>query len=210
MPKLSGHDLKQMDAVWLDAQPEGVVRGVLARALDDLRVARDRLNQNPGNSSRPSGSMAPWARTGVAAAVQQQLQEAAPAPANPEPAKDETVKEEAEPEPLVAWPAARAGRRLGGIGHARTQKLAPTQTLHKYPSHCGGCQRALTAEASAQAWTARDTLELEPLSAGAEPVSVLGLRIQVSRHCSASKAKTIAHKQNPVQTTQSTTATTTC
>jgi hypothetical protein len=189
MPKLSDHDLKQMDAVWLDAQPEGVVRGVLARALDDLRVARDRLNQNPGNSSRPSGSMAPWARTGVAAAVQQQLQEAAQAPANPEPAKDETVKEEAEPEPLVARPAvpaARAGRRLGGIGHARTQKLAPTQTLHKYPSHCGGCQRALTADASAQAWTGWDTLELEPLeplSTGAEPVGVLGLRIQVSRHC---------------------------
>ena len=68
--------MQQMDAAWVNAQPEEVVRGVLARALDDLRLARDRINQSPGNSSRPSGSMPPWKRTAIAQAVHQELDEA--------------------------------------------------------------------------------------------------------------------------------------
>ena len=62
MSKLSDHDLKQMSEDWQGRQPEPVVRSLLKRTLDELRVARDRLNQNPNNSSRPSGSMAPWLR----------------------------------------------------------------------------------------------------------------------------------------------------
>ena len=59
MPNLSDHDLKQMDPAWQAGRPEPVVRGLLKRALDDLRVARDRLNQRPDNSLRPPGTMAP-------------------------------------------------------------------------------------------------------------------------------------------------------
>jgi len=62
MPNLTAHDLLQMDEDWQGAQPDRVVRGLLKRALEDLRVARDRLNQTPANSSRPSGSMPPWQR----------------------------------------------------------------------------------------------------------------------------------------------------
>ena len=61
-PNLSDHDLRQMDPAWQQQQSEPTVRGLLARALDDLRLARDRLNQTPDNSSRPSGSMPPWHR----------------------------------------------------------------------------------------------------------------------------------------------------
>lgn len=61
-PNLSDHDLRQMDQAWQQQQSEPTVRGLLARALDDLRLARDRLNQTPDNSSRPSGSMPPWQR----------------------------------------------------------------------------------------------------------------------------------------------------
>ncbi len=65
MPNLSDHDLRQMDPAWQQHQSDGTVRALLARALDDLRLARDRLNQTPANSSRPSGSMAPWQRGGA-------------------------------------------------------------------------------------------------------------------------------------------------
>ena len=34
------------------------------RLVDDLKEARERLNQNPSNSSRPSGSQDPWFRAG--------------------------------------------------------------------------------------------------------------------------------------------------
>ena len=64
-PQLSDHDLRQMDSAWQQHQTDETVRGLLARALDDLRLARDRLNQSPDNSSRPSGSMAPWQRGGA-------------------------------------------------------------------------------------------------------------------------------------------------
>jgi transposase len=63
-PKLTDHDLKQMDVDWQRKQPEPVVRSVLTRALDDLRVARDRLNQGPNNSSRPPSSVPTWQRGG--------------------------------------------------------------------------------------------------------------------------------------------------
>ena len=67
MPKLSDHDLRQMDQAWQQQQTDATVRGLLGRALDDLRLARDRLNQTPNNSSRPSGSMPPWQREAAAA-----------------------------------------------------------------------------------------------------------------------------------------------
>ena len=65
MPNLSDHDLRQIDPTWQQRQPEDMVRGLLAHALDDLRQACDRLNQNPSNSSRPPGSMEPWRRGGA-------------------------------------------------------------------------------------------------------------------------------------------------
>lgn len=69
MPKLSDHDLRQMDQAWQQQQTDATVRGLLGRALDDLRLARDRLNQTPNNSSRPSGSMPPWQREAAAAGL---------------------------------------------------------------------------------------------------------------------------------------------
>jgi transposase len=65
-PHLSDHDLAQMDDAWQQHQSDATVRGLLGRALDDLRRARDRLNQTPDNSSRPSGSMPPWQRGSAA------------------------------------------------------------------------------------------------------------------------------------------------
>ena len=62
MPNLTDYDLRQMDEAWQGAQPDIVLRELLKRTLEDLRAARDRLNQTPANSSRPSGSMPPWQR----------------------------------------------------------------------------------------------------------------------------------------------------
>ena len=50
MPNLSDHDIRQMDEAWQSAQSESVVRSLLMRTLEDLRVARDRLGQNSSNS----------------------------------------------------------------------------------------------------------------------------------------------------------------
>ncbi len=60
MPNLTAHDLLQMDEAWQCAQPDLVVRGLVKRALEDLRVVRDCLNQMPANNARPSGRLPPW------------------------------------------------------------------------------------------------------------------------------------------------------
>jgi transposase len=57
---LSDHDLRQMDEGWLEKLPEDKLRQVSGRILQDLKEARDRLNQTPDNSSRPPSSRAPW------------------------------------------------------------------------------------------------------------------------------------------------------
>lgn len=54
---LSRHDLSQMNDEYLASLDIDVLRGVSCRLLSDLKEAQDRLNQNPQNSSRPSGSM---------------------------------------------------------------------------------------------------------------------------------------------------------
>ena len=57
---LSDHDLSQIDHDKLDALSEDSLRGLSKRLLDDLKEAKERLNQTQENSSRPSGSMPPW------------------------------------------------------------------------------------------------------------------------------------------------------
>lgn len=49
--------LRQMASMCQQRRPEETVRGLLERALDDLRQARDRLNQSLANNSRPPASM---------------------------------------------------------------------------------------------------------------------------------------------------------
>ena len=61
---LSEHSLRQLDRAYLDALDEAALRGLSAKLLDDLKEARDRLNQGPENSSRPPSSRAPWDRQG--------------------------------------------------------------------------------------------------------------------------------------------------
>jgi transposase len=58
--QLSDHDLKQLDDAYLGRLPMEPLRGLSSKLLADLKEARERLNQNPSNSSRPPSSQAPW------------------------------------------------------------------------------------------------------------------------------------------------------
>ena len=57
---LNDHDLKQIDEEYLETLAPDKLRKVSLKLLADLKEARDRLNQTPQNSSRPSGSFALW------------------------------------------------------------------------------------------------------------------------------------------------------
>jgi hypothetical protein len=188
MAKLSDHDLKQIDAEWLSKQPEAVIRRLLDRALEDLKAARDRLNQGPDNSSRPSGSMPPWQRAAAiteegAASQDGSSQETTPGEEQPKAAQpgDGPGADAGKSDSKASGGRnKRAGRRFGAPGHGRGQKLEPTRREEHRPSHCAACGQALGEHEPAQAWTGWDMLELVPL--GTREQDVLGVRIEVTRH----------------------------
>ena len=63
--KIKDYDLRQLNEERLrtlqDKDPVALLQ-LTNHLLDDLKEARERLNQNPANSSCPSGSQAPWFR----------------------------------------------------------------------------------------------------------------------------------------------------
>ena len=58
--RLTDYDLRQIDQKYLASLSAEQLLHLSEKMLDDLRPARERLNQTPQNSSRPSGSFAPW------------------------------------------------------------------------------------------------------------------------------------------------------
>ena len=57
---ITDFDLRPIDQHWLSALTPAQKDDLLARALSELREARDRLNQTPKNSSTPPSSRSPW------------------------------------------------------------------------------------------------------------------------------------------------------
>ena len=60
---LKEHELLQIDETFicrLREQDPDALAGLSIKLVSDLKEAVERLNQNPSNSSRPSGSLAPW------------------------------------------------------------------------------------------------------------------------------------------------------
>jgi len=199
MPNLSDHDLKQMDPEWVQRQSEQTVRGLLGRALEDLKSARDRLNQTPSNSSRPSGSMPPWRLGTIAAAAREAAQSELKAADEPkgeaaQPEEGTPADDCEEPESAKQAPVAkRAGRAVGARGHGRTQKLDPTRTEQHHAAVCAGCGQGFASHDGAHAWTGWDSLELLPLSQDESGPVVLGVRIEVTRHQLMSQRCTCGH-----------------
>ena len=62
--ELNDYSLRQMDENDIRKLPEAALRDLAAKLLQDLKEARERLNQNSRNSSRPPGSDAPWENIG--------------------------------------------------------------------------------------------------------------------------------------------------
>jgi transposase-like protein len=143
--QLSRHDLAQLDEAYLAGLAEGSLRALSVKLLADLKEAVERLDQNPGNSSRPPSSRAPWEAAAVGEERQEtvgQSAEASPVGDSPEsapPAPDEAP--EVQP-PKDAEPR-RPGRRPGAPGHGRTQCLEVQAEQHHHPEVCAACGAAL-------------------------------------------------------------------
>lgn len=61
--KLSDYDLRQIDEERINKLSETAVKNLSITLLNDLKEARERLNQNSKTSSIPPSSEAPWDKT---------------------------------------------------------------------------------------------------------------------------------------------------
>ena len=126
----------------LKNDPDALV-SLSIKLTNDLKEAVERLNQNPSNSSKPSGSLAPWDKNTSSSSDDLEI-EADPTPS------DEDSKGNTEHDKLNKntnnqpskpnQSKLKSGRQPGSQGFGRTQKLQVTDIQHHQGHHCPVCK----------------------------------------------------------------------
>ncbi len=199
--KIKDHDLRQLNEERLQALQEKDPAALLQltnRLLDDLKEARERLNQNPTNSSCPSGSRAPWFCAGDGDGTEEDEGEEAEGSSDEAPIESEGASSEKEESGKASSeneqahsneqpkdeagkgpsskPENKPGKQLGAQGFGRPKELIVNETIDHYPEQCAICGNHLPPE-SAVAHNGFCTIEL--IVGGPESP---GLTLWVSKH----------------------------
>lgn len=162
--QLSTQDLSQLNEEDLLNLPEEDLRHLSIKLLSDLKEARERMNQNSSNSSRPPSSEAPWDKANKDKGMDQSLDK----PDNQTEADDKdkeqspTKKDQQSSTPPNDGDQSgrKPGKQPGAQGHGRTQKFAITDYQYHYPESCADCKQALDADKSI-AYAAYTTINIE-------------------------------------------------
>lgn len=174
---LKDHDLKQLNREYLASLTPEQLLNIAERLLNDLRDARDRHNQTPQNSSRPSGSYAPWEQAQNSTAQEQtkasrqdetsENEETQQDSATTEKRPVETTENRAVPEKK------KAGKQRGAKGFGRKVDLPITgKDIHK-ASQCAGCGEELRQDAPFKQQTGSYTLDIKKGEMGLEVSHIL-------------------------------------
>jgi transposase len=190
--QLSDYDLKQLNEGYVGSLAESRLRALSLKLLADLKEARDRLNQNPGNSSRPPSSRAPWEKATSddpynsdnpnpdSEEPEQEEDNAAEEPPQ-SPESDETEETESKETEQKDAPSTKGkpGKQVGapGFGRKLGQDLAISAEYFYRPEFCGACGDCLSSDAPAHAYTARLEVEIGTISTG-----VSGLEVTQTKH----------------------------
>ena len=145
---LKEQELLQIDESFLrrlqDRDPDALV-GLSIKLTSDLKEAMERLNQNPSNSSKPSGSLAPWDKGTTdeeddeSTIDEKDVLYSANDINEEESSTADTNEEEDSSQPTDSkkpQESRQPGRQPGSQGFGRTQKIEITHTIHH---RCGGC-----------------------------------------------------------------------
>lgn len=188
--KIKDYDLRQLNEarlqMLLDSNPAALLR-LTNRLLDDLKEARERLNQNPSNSSRPPGSQDPWFRNGDGDSIKDDDEKAAgnseekPQQSNSVFSEKEASNSDEQPKNETGNGGSsklknKRGKQPGAQGFGRAKELTTNETLHHHPCQCAICGNPLNSE-SAIAHNGFYTIELILGDAG-NP----GLTLWVTKH----------------------------
>ena len=184
--ELNDHSLRQMDEDDIRKLPEEPLRNLAVKLLKDLKDAREQLNQNSQNSSRPPGSDAPWEKNGgelesdddddVGLGEDTGVSEASGDEDRPEANRvTPDTSDQAGLNPLKRRP----GKQPGAQGFGRQQRIPVTTDEDHYPMSCACCGQGLETDApNSCAYTGFETLDIE----WGDPQQP-GLRVTNTRHC---------------------------
>ena len=182
--QLSDHDLRQLDDAYLESLSEEQARALLSKALADLKTARERLGQNPSNSSRPPSTRAPWEQgdederaTGREAQSPPSGEDETDTEPDSSSDEDSPAKKRRGTSRAASAKAGKPGRRKGAPGHSRTQQLPIDAEVPHAPECCAGCAAALGESHQSRAHNARYEIELIRPGAGGN-----GLVVQQTKH----------------------------
>jgi transposase len=179
--KLSDYDLRQIDEERINNLSETTVKNLSIILLNDLKEARERLNQNSKNSSIPPSSEAPWDKASkyedeekanessndieaIAEAIPADKQALASDCCSDEIDTSSLAKESSAPATQQETPRElprKPGKQSGAQGFGREQKITIHQHNHHYPNECVLCNDVFNASHSRVAYTAFDTLTLK-------------------------------------------------
>jgi hypothetical protein len=161
---LSDHDLRQIDGEYLGALPPDKLVEVSVKLLQDLKEARDRLNQTPQNSSRPSGSYAPWEGSIVSKGspvLEREEAETEAAGAGEEKKSKRGRRRRSRGQGKQT--KRKRGKQKGATGHGRKVELEVTGVEIHRAEQCAACGEQLggLVEAEFEARTGLYVIELE-------------------------------------------------
>jgi len=159
---LKEQELLQIDEKFiyhlLNKDPKALA-GLSIQLANDLKEALERLNQNPTNSSRPSGSLAPWDK-GISEPDEDDLEEKENKEKKEnesEEKKNDSTQAEADNKDQATTKGndsvdqedsppkkRKAGKQRGAQGFGRTQRLKITAIEHHHCDCCPVCKTDLS------------------------------------------------------------------
>jgi transposase len=157
--QLSDDDLSQLNEDELLNLPKEVLRHLSLKLLNDLKDARERLNQNSRNSSRPPSCKVPWDKaisqndSANKSAEVQDTEHSDSKRQEPLEESDQTSHQQPDEQ-------RKPGKQPGAKGFGRQQVLAITDYQEHIPEWCTGCHQPFNA-ATKKAYTAFETVDIE-------------------------------------------------
>ena len=170
---LTDHDLKQIDSEYLSKlTPEQLLK-LSEKVIDDLRVARDRLNQNASNSSRPPSSQAPWEEVGNREEEAKPVEGRGETEDGGEPASTSSKQAEKATRRQKSTESKRKpGKQAGAKGSGRRLEMRVTGEVWHKAEECRGCGKRFEAEAPFAATAGKYVLDVEKRDGGLEVTHV--------------------------------------
>ena len=187
--RLTDFDLRQMDEKYLAGRTPEQLLYLSAKLLEELKLARDRLNRTPDNSSMPPSSQVPWDKSGAQLDDDDQAPQEAEQVVDQASAGDESQERASEDQADAVAPEGAnvaapdepkrtPGRQPGAPGHGRTQKVQVSHRAEHRPECCASCGEVLeAARTHEKAYTAYDEIDLAERGP-----HELGMRLICTRH----------------------------